>query len=60
MLRIDERDSPRLCGECGEYLKRRMATGMAFTLWGGRWRDQWRDSPKQRGGISDGFGPQAE
>ena len=58
MLRIADRDSPQTC-RCGEPLTRQMATGLV-TIWAGRWRDQWRDAPKERGGISDGLGPQAE
>jgi putative FmdB family regulatory protein len=57
MLRMDDRDSPQRCAECGNIMTRKMATGMAFTVWGGRWRDQWRDGPD---GYDDGLGPQAE
>ena len=58
VLRMDDRDLPQIC-ECGEPLRRQFSGGLV-TIWGGRWRDQWRDSPRERGGISDGLGPQAE
>ena len=57
MLRMDDRDSPQECAMCGKMMQRRVATGMGFTMWGGRWRDQWRDGPD---GYDDGLGPQAE
>ena len=60
VLRFEDYDLPQRCDECDKPLRREMAAGLPFTIWGGRWRDQWRDSPEERGGISDGLGPQAE
>ena len=59
MLRMADRNSPQQCAICGELLQRKIATGMAV-IWSGVWRDQWRDSPLDRGGLDDGLGPQAE
>ena len=59
VLHFEDCDLPQKCVECGKPLRRQMATGLSV-IWGGRWRDQWRDSPRERGGISDGLGPQAE
>lgn len=59
VLPMAERDSLQACSVCGAVLQRKFATGMAV-VWQGRWRDQWRDAPKERGGLDDGLGKQAE
>ena len=54
--KMDQRDDPLQCGACGHMMKRMIAAGLPFTMWGGRWRDQWRDKE----GHDDGLGPYAE
>jgi len=57
-LPISDRNIPQIC-DCGEPSTRQFAAPMAV-IWQGRWRDQWRDAPLERGGLDDGLGKQAE
>lgn len=59
VLPMSERDSPQKCIICGNPMQRKPAAGLTV-IWGGRWRDQWRDASKERGGLDDGLGPMTE
>ena len=59
MLWMKDRNSEQRCAACGKVMKRVFVSPMTV-IWGGRWRDQWRDSPPERGGLDDGLGKQAE